>query len=402
VRILGGALAVLLAGSAVAAPVPLKDYARHDEFRAAEISPNGDYLAVTMLVEGQGVLGIIDLKNRKVTGQLRFQKGSEVYSFDWVSPTRVVVSVAKSFGPLDQPGLTGELYGINADGSGRTYLFGYRGADQTSGAATTAVRAEYASAFLFNRLIDDPLGALVRVYRWRNDDARGYREPAIERIDVFTGKRQRVAALPGYEPAQAVADRSGALRFAVTMSDDVEPRLYARDEKAPGGWKELRQPRAAPQEVDLHMATGSSVFLTSDEGGSRECLREYRVDTGAMLERLCRDTGAVGLPVFNFDLTELIGVRHEDGKPELEFFDSKHPDALLLRSLVKAFGGQRVRVTSRTADGKKLLVSVDSDRNPGDFYLVERETLKATYILSRRYAQGPAGDHAARRSARAP
>ena len=29
-------------------------------------------------------------------------------------------------------------------------------------------------------------------------------------------------------------------------------------------------------------------------------------------------------------------------------------------------------------------VSVDSDRNPGDFYLVERETLKATYILSRR------------------
>jgi dipeptidyl aminopeptidase/acylaminoacyl peptidase len=148
----------------------------------------------------------------------------------------------------------------------------------------------------------------------------------------------------------------------------------------------VRQPRAAPQEVDLHIATadGSAVFLTSDEGGSRECLREYRVDTGALLERLCRDTGAVGTPVFSFDRTTLLGVRHEDGKPELEFFDAGHPDALLLRSLVKAFGGQRVRVTSRTVDGQKLLVSVDSDRNPGDFYLVERQTLKATYILSRR------------------
>lgn len=385
-RILFGAFAVLVAGGAAAAPVPLKDFARHDEFRAAEISPNGDYLAVTMLVEGQAVLGIIDLKSRKVSGQLRFQKGSEVASFDWVSPTRVVVSVAKSFGPLDQPALTGELYGINADGSGRTYLFGYRGADQTSGAATSSVRAEYASASLFNPLVDDPLGALVRVYRWRDDDARGYRDPAIERLDVFTGKRQRVAALPGYEPAQAASARDGALRFAVTMDDGAEPRMYARNEKAPGGWKEVRQSRAAPQEVDLHLATadGSSVFLTSDEGGSRECLREYRMDTGVMSDRICRDTGAVGLPVFSFDRKTLIGVRHEDGKPELEFFDARHPDALLLRSLVKSFGGQRVRVTSRTLDGQKLLVSVDSDRNPGDFYLVERNPLKATYILSRR------------------
>lgn len=382
-RILKGALAVLWAGSAVAAPVPLKDFARHDEFQAAEISPNGDYLAATMLVEGQGVLGIIDLKSRKVSGQLRFQKGSEVASFDWVSPTRVMVSVARSSGPLDQPALTGELYGINADGSGRTYLFGYRGADHT-GSRMQGVKAEYASAFLFNPLIDDPLGALVRVYRWRNGDARGYRDPSIERIDVNTGKRQRVAALPGYEPAQAVATRSGALRFAVTTDDNADPRLYARDETAPGGWKEVRQPGAAPQEVDLHLATGNAVFLTSDEGGGRECLREYRVDTGTLNERICRESGAVGIPVFSFDRSTLIGVQHENGKPELEMLDTRHPDGLLLRSLVKSFGGQRVRVTSRTLDGQKLLVSVDSDRNPGEFYLVERNPLKATYILSRR------------------
>lgn len=386
-RILFGAFAALLAGGAAAAPVPLKDFARHDEFRAAEISPNGEYLAVTMLVEGRGALGIIDLATHKVTGQLRFQEGSEVAFFDWVTPTRVVVSVARSYGPLDQPRLTGELYGINADGSGRTYLFGYRGADQTSGAATTSVRAEYASAYLFNPLVDDPLAALVRVYRWRNGgDARGYRDPSIERIDVFTGKREHIAALPGYEPAQAVAGRSGVLRFAVTTDDSQEPRLYARNENAPGGWKEVRQPHAPPEEVDLHLATadGSAVFLTSDEGGGRECLREYRVDSGALTERKCREAGAVGAPVFSFDTNALIGLRHEDGKPELEWVDAKHPDALLLRSLVKAFGGQRVRVTSRTVDGQKLLVSVDSDRNPGDFYLVDRKTLKATYLLSRR------------------
>lgn len=385
-RLIAGLLLLWVAGVAGAAsPVPLKDFARHDEFRAAKISPNGDYLAVTMLIDGQVALGIIELKTRKVTGQLRFQKGSEVADFDWVGPKRVVVSVAKSFGPLDQPALTGELYGIDADGSRRTYLFGYRGADQTSGAATTEVRAEFASAFLFNPLINDPLGALVRVYRWRNaGDARGVRDPLIERLDVYSGKRERVAALPGYEPAQAVAGRSGELRFAVTTDDGQEPRLYARDAGAPGGWKEVRQPRAAPEEVDLHLATadGSAVFLTSDEGGARECLREYRMDTGTFVDRLCKEAGAVGVPVFSLDESALIGVRHEDGRPDLEVLDAGHPDALLLRSLVKAFGGQRVRVTSRTADGQKLVIFVDSDRNPGDFYLVERKSLKATYLLS--------------------
>jgi dipeptidyl aminopeptidase/acylaminoacyl peptidase len=384
-RILGGALAVLLAGSAVAAPVPLKDFARHDEFQAAEISPNGDYLAVTMLAEGRAVLGIIDLKTRKVSGQLKFPEGNEVAFFDWVSPTRVVVSVAKSYGPLDQPFLTGELYAINADGSGRKYLFGFRGADTASWAQSN-VKAEFSSAFMFNPLVDDPLGALVRVYSWRGGDARGYRDTAIERIDVNNGKRKRITGLPGYEPAQVVADRSGGLRFSVVADVNTEPHLYTRDESVAGGWKEVSHPRGAPQEVDLHMATadGSAVFLTSDEDGGRACLREYRVDSGALRDRLCRDTGAVGRPIFSFDMNTLLGVRHEDGKPDDEWFEPKHPDALVLRSLIKAFGGQRVRVTSRTLDGKKLLVSVDSDRNPGDFYLVERETMKATYLLSRR------------------
>jgi dipeptidyl aminopeptidase/acylaminoacyl peptidase len=382
-RILGGTLAILVAGSAAAAPVPLKDFARDDEFRAAEISPNGDYLAVSTVVEGQTALGIIDLKSRKVSGQMRFPRGNEVAGFDWVSPNRVVLSVAKSFGPLDQPALTGELYGIDADGSHRSYLFGYRGADHSS--KQLGAKAEYATALLFNALIDDPLGALVTIYKWqtRGEADRGLHDLLIERLDVYNGRRTRVATLSGYEPIQATADRAGNLRFAVANDEDAQPRLYAR---ANQGWKEIRHPGAAPDVVALHGATGdgSAVFLTSDEGGKRECLREYRTDTGALTERRCSETGAVGEPVFSLDRDALIGLLHEDGKPEFEWFDAKHPDALLRRSLIKAFGGQRVQITSRTSDGQQLVVLVNGDRNPGDFYLVERQSLKATYLLSRR------------------
>ena len=384
-RLIGGLCAVLLCGSVLAAPVPLKDFARHDEFGQAQISPTGDYLAVTLPVEGQYALGILDLKSRKITGQLRFARGNEVASFAWVGPKRVVASVAKSFGPLDQPALTGELYAIDADGGKSTYLFGYRGADQTGGAAIRGVKAEEASAQLFNPLIDDPQHALIVIDRWqtRSEAERGLHNLLIERLDVYTGKRDRVATVPGYEPIQASADRAGNLRFAVTNDENMQAVLYAR---SGDGWKKVGLPGKAPEAVELHGASadGKSVFLTSDEGGGRECLREYRVDTGALTERECNETGASGAPVFAFDASALIGVVHEDGRPDLEVLDAKHPDALLLRSLTKAFGGQRVRVTSRTLDGQKLLIVVDGDHNPGELYLVERQSLKATYLLSRR------------------
>jgi dipeptidyl aminopeptidase/acylaminoacyl peptidase len=43
-----------------------------------------------------------------------------------------------------------------------------------------------------------------------------------------------------------------------------------------------------------------------------------------------------------------------------------------------------VEVTSSTLDGSRFVILVSSDRNPGDFYLVDRKPLKANYLLSRR------------------
>jgi len=382
-RILEGALAMLLAGGAAAAPVPLKDFARHEEFRAAEISPEGDYLAVTMLIEGRAALGIIDLATRKVTGQLRFQKGQEVAYFDWVSPRRVIVSVARSFGPLDQPALTGELYGIDADGSRRAYLFGYRGADH-AGTRIAGVKAEYASAYIFNPLLDDPLNVLVRIYRWRNDDARGVLNPTIDRLDIYSGKRDRVTVLPGFEPAQVASDRAGRLHLAVSTDEDFNARLYAR---ADAGWKELPQPRVGRDSLDLQHTTadGKTVFLTHDNGAGRDCLRAYDVQSGVFSDRLCNDAGSVGEPVFSLDGSTLLGTHAEQkGRPVFKPVEAGHPDAVMLRALIKAFGGQRVRVTSQTRDQKRVVIHVTGDRNPGEFFLVDRATLNAKYLLSHR------------------
>lgn len=374
---------LVLAQAAIAGPlVPAKDFARKTEFESAKISPNGDYLAVATPVGDQTGLGIIDLKTRKLAGGLHFHRGEHVADYWWVSPSRVVVAIASRAGPLDQPRLTGELYAVNADGSREAYLFGYRGGDQV-GTRRKVVTQERAWAFMVDPLPEDPDHALISISPW--DRAEKMSFPLIELINVHNGKRKQMGAVPAYAPIDGAVDREGLLRFAYGMDKKSKYMLFARG-KEDKDWKRVEPPGGPPESVELHRVSrdGSTVFLTSHEANGRGCLREYHFETGRFTELFCHDAGHVGHPVFAFDDSRPIALMYEGGKPGTKFLDATHADAQLLQSLYNGFAGQRVTVTSRTSDGSKLLLFVDSDRNPGDFFLFDRGTKKAEYLISRR------------------
>jgi hypothetical protein len=108
------------------AEVPLKDFARNDGFDEAKLSPDGKYLGLRVPTGDQFGLVVIDVATRKVLGKFGLGQLGSVAGYVWAGPNRLVVAVAHLSGSLDQPFLTGELLGINADGSGGSYLFGYR------------------------------------------------------------------------------------------------------------------------------------------------------------------------------------------------------------------------------------------------------------------------------------
>ena len=93
----------------------------------------------------------------------------------------------------------------------------------------------------------------------------------------------------------------------------------------------------------------------------------------------------IGEPVFSLDGNTLLGMRAEqNGRPVFKPAEAGHPDAVMLQALIKAFGGQRVRVTSQTRDQKRVVIHVTGDRTPGEFFLVDRATLNAKYLLAHR------------------
>lgn len=373
-------LAALWLGCAFAAsPIPVADFVRKSDYESAKISPNGDFLAVSLPVGEQSSLGIIDLKTRKLVSSLRFALGEHVWGYWWARPDRVIISIANRDGPLDQPRPTGELFAMDANGERKAYLFGYRGAEQVGSHMSGRPLATRAWGFLLATLPQDPSNVLIRMRPFSNRDSV---TELVERLDVYNGRRTRIASIPAYQ-AQIAADELGRLHLAAGYGRDGTLQLLVPQV---GGdeWKPLLPAQGPPDEIQVHGASpdGERVFVTSDRGGT-QCLQEYAVASGTFADVRCAPA-VVGDPVFDFEGKRLLGITHEAGKPELEWLDAQHPDAQLLQALSKGFKGQRVVVTSRTRDGRTLVVRVDSGQNPGDFFLVDRVTRKAEYLISNR------------------
>jgi dipeptidyl aminopeptidase/acylaminoacyl peptidase len=85
----------------------------------------------------------------------------------------------------------------------------------------------------------------------------------------------------------------------------------------------------------------------------------------------------------------VIGARYEATSPTYKLWLPDHPDAQLIAELHGAFPGKEVSVFDSSRDRNFLILIVESDREPGTFYLLDRAAKKAT-IIARRYPWLPA------------
>lgn len=99
--------------------------------------------------------------------------------FAWVSDTRVLISVAHKYGLLDKPLPTGELYAINADGTGVELLVGYRARGTGLGTNIKVNKTEAVAAFLTDSLLDDDRSVIVAIWPMSGQDPYPRRKKAL-------------------------------------------------------------------------------------------------------------------------------------------------------------------------------------------------------------------------------
>jgi dipeptidyl aminopeptidase/acylaminoacyl peptidase len=366
--------------TAPAAGVDVAAFIKRDIFGDIKISPNGDYLAATVPMEDRTGMIILNRSTGEKTAAFALGKNTHVEEFVWVNPERVLISMSESFGQLDNPQLTGELVAVNADGKRAENLVGFRVDGGGAGTRIKPKEAESVWGWLLDPLADDDKYVLVTIEPFGEDTYT-----RAEKMDVYTGRRTLVARAP-IPRARFTADNAGAVRFAVGAQSDNISKLYHRasdeaewtlvNDEAKTGFVESAigfsaDNRTAYLRVQQPKGPDAIVAFDVASGERKTVVQDDNVDPYAYIYAAGKGDALVGAMLM-------------DGKLATVFFDNASADARLYRSLEAAFAGQAVQVTSTTQDGKLALVHAFNDTNPGDFYIFNRETLKADHVISSR------------------
>jgi dipeptidyl aminopeptidase/acylaminoacyl peptidase len=365
-----------------AAPLqPVSDFVSHPAYSSAKISPTGEYLAITVDRGDQDVLTVLRTSDLKLIKVNQLPDKKSVGSFYWVSPDRLMFNAIKKIGGFAQPFALGEWYAVNADGSQPRPLIFYGTRDATQRGKT--VGAERFS--LLDALEDDDQNVIMQVTSPRSSEGVG---TELVRMDVLNGRRTSLGRAPK-ENCSIALDATKQPRFAVCSSSkdeegefDERSELYRRDDK---GWTLINASKSNGKHLDVVTTTrNGTVYASQNDGKSPPAIGTLDTATGAFTPLFQDPVAEVSSYIWSTDETTLIGVVTEAGAPAVKLIDEAHPDAAIYASLASAFEGQMVDFSSYTQDGKKIVVSVYSDSNPGELYLYDRETSKARFLMRNR------------------
>lgn len=373
------AIALLCVTVLRAEPVPLADLARHMEYDAVKISPDGQYVAATAVVKGRVVLALVRLADMK--GQLvRPREEDAVTGFWWASPTRVVYTVGTRVGGYDAPLPTGELYGVNADGTGAEMLFGFRKVGMSTGSLIQHVTSTRGTAEFIAAIPDDPNHILVSTRMWDVDGTEG-RITTAYRMDVRTGLLKKLLDAP-MPYAQFLADHQGRIRFAWGQDDQGGTLVFQRPVDG-GDWEamqELNSGRSLPIAFDRDdsaayftcpgAAGGFGICRWTDaQPALQEVWSNPNVEADGLLQGLAEG--------------DIAGVALMDGRAGIAPFDMSSRAAQALVALMKQFPGESVQFVSGTRDGRLSVVLVQADADPGTFYLFDSRSNSLSVLLQR-------------------
>ena len=384
-----GLLSVCLALCWLGAPpshaqVDLGPFIQDEGILDLKISPDGRFLAATLPAEDRSVIAILNRLDRSVVGSFQLPANTHIADFWWAKDDRLLFGLAERFGMRDYPASTGELYGMNADGSRAQMLVGYR--VQNSGLGTnirSGPKEERVFAWPVDLLPDDPRNVLVAISPFVGDPYT-----RVDRMDVYSGRRHTVATVP-VTRAQFVTDHQGEVRFAVGSRGDNLSQLYYRVDRS-ADW-ELLNHEGTSGRVERPVGfsrDGTIAYLQVSQPTGPDAIVAMDVATRERSE-LLRDGVVDPEIIFQPGTGVAIGVRYPGAKPRMAFFDPASSDARLFGMFEEAFPGNRIEVASSTRDAGTKLLLTTSDRDPGSFYTYDAKEKKADFVLARRAGIDP-------------
>jgi dipeptidyl aminopeptidase/acylaminoacyl peptidase len=366
--------------------IPVQTFFTYAKVSQAKISPDGKYLAMAIANDKTGleknIFVIIDLADMKAQARIDMLGDESVENFWWANDERVLVAGETKTGSLDQPVGDGKLYAVNVDGTKKKQLLpvmsNYRGNQlAAAGSAGGGGSMVYFGDILYLDGDKDPKHIIFQGYEYEGS-AYGQQPKAYE-LDTYTGEIRRVAT--GSEAfGDLVADNNGAVR--ITQGGDAfgHAQLFYRASADDVNWKDITS--IIRNEDSTFVETRALTFAPDNKHfymlarTKTSTLGLYEVDPDTltmtpMFEDSEFDENDIDWSFQDNGTHHPVAVETMPGLPKINVVDPDDPEVDYIAQLYDAFPGQHVDITSYTRDHKSMVVFVNSDTNPGSFYLYD-------------------------------
>lgn len=346
--------------------------AKSSYYHDVELSPDGKHIAVVLTQQGKRKMFVFDTLNSQLKSQTEFVGKEEVGRIQWVNNERIVIQVMHNRTWSAEPEYYGELYATNFDGSYGRMIYSYRMGDKTGKGAIIG------HAKVIDYMPNDEKHILIKSTLMSKARDRNSR---IYKLNVYNGKLSRHLARSPSPYAEFYTDQNANIRLATFLDEDYRVRVYGF-EKSSRTWYELKNLKVGnvfePISFDK---TGEWVYAISDHGQDKEGLVKAHLETGRQEMIYVDPEVDITHAITNSDHSEVYAVRVDPGFPSYIVFNKANEEAQLFRTLAQTFVGNKIDITSQSQDGNVSVVKVNSDINPGIYYLYKRGTNRLSILF---------------------
>jgi dipeptidyl aminopeptidase/acylaminoacyl peptidase len=368
--------------------LPIETFTKYDEFGGIKLSPSGKYAVYMTGKYGRSILAFITMKDSKVISGVRCPEDFEFYDFHWISDRRIVYQIAERqiTGVLSR---TGEMLAIDVDGKKRKFIYGYRAGEQQTGTRVTARQSTYATAELISPLLNDKKQILISEMPWKTNGSFYYYDrdakPIISLLDVYTGRKRKLDVAP-FPNATVITDHQDRVRFAIGIDSKLQ---YTASWKPnpDGAWADFDLPgfREGSIVPIIMSEDAQSVYYLGTEADSQySSLFHLDLQNKGITKIFGFEGSDISDVIFDLKGKRIIGVVSYTDKPVTHWLDKEDKDTRIQMTLAHTFSSQTVRFVTTTEDGSLSVFLVNSDTNPGDFYVFDAKTVKADYLYPAR------------------
>jgi acetyl esterase/lipase len=394
IRAASTAIVLLWAGAAAAqAPVrpPIEAFGQLPNLDHPVISPDGKHFAVLQQLDGRPVLVIYTVGAGPDAKPVVRSFPDWIFGdIQWAKNDRLIAYLTKDqklgwgYEHANWMESWGRAVSFDASGSDVVVLFRHNpnfanNIDMSSVADTD---------------LDDPDNVYIPLFAWSElldfeareshgmtgaEDSDSFRYDMFK-VNVRTGDDEKAVA-GGKDTREWYMDGHGhAVARVDRAKKSLDEHVMAFDA---GNWREI-------QLDDAKEGRGAAIWGVSEDGNAL-VQSKYNENSITSLVRLDIATGKesplLSLPKFDVDdaisdewTGRIVGAKYIDDRPEYVYFDPQRE--ALQRGLEAAFPGMTVRAESADVARDLVVVAVEGPRNPLTYYMLDRNSHRATIIGS--------------------